>query len=546
MFKSLSLKVILFGFIFTFFSSFGQSFFIGLFNNSIRSELSISHGQFGSIYASATLLSSLVLIWIGKKIDDMSAFKFSLFVIVLFSFASYFFSTIKIVPLLFVGIFLLRLSGQGLMSHTSSTTVSRYFDKTRGRALSISWFGLSTAEFILPVLVTYFFLIYSWRTVWQGIAILIILLLPFVIISTIKSVSLDSRETDTNPKNKKIKIKSWRRREVIKDYRFYIVSLNMLAMPWLATGTFVYQSFISDSKMWAIYTIPKAFMIYSITSIATLFLSGFLVDKFTGRKLILIMNIPLLLAMYVLFKFNNEIFAYIFLGLVGASNGLRAADLTNFGITGTPKSLHNVFVENFGARVNADCLVPEPEFEWAVMQSYHKQFACCQYSHSAIEAVLKILSKMGPEPNYKAIEKIKLKTHWRGKLLSNLEPKTTLAAKFSMEHILATSIYHGSANVEAFNLETLSNQDIKELRNKVDMYLYDPEPISPNDRPAEVSIQLSDGKKYTHECLIAEGSASKPFTNQTIKNKINQKNHSQILRKCGSSGLKREIVFCKQ
>ena len=92
-------------------------------------------------------------------------------------------------------------------------------------------------------------------------------------------------------------------------------------MPWLATGTFVYQSFISDSKMWAIYTIPKAFMVYSITSIATLFLSGFLVDKFTGRKLILIMNIPLLLAMYVLFKFNHEIFAYIFLGLVGVSNG---------------------------------------------------------------------------------------------------------------------------------------------------------------------------------------------------------------------------------
>ena len=96
----------------------------------------------------------------------------------------------------------------------------------------------------------------------------------------------------------------------------------MLAMPWLATGTFVYQSFISDSKMWAIYTIPKAFMVYSVTSIATLFLSGFLVDKFTGRKLILIMNIPLLLAMYVLFKFNHEIFAYIFLGLVGVSNGL--------------------------------------------------------------------------------------------------------------------------------------------------------------------------------------------------------------------------------
>ena len=62
--------------------------------------------------------------------------------------------------------------------------------------------------------------------------------------------------TDRNPNKKKTKIKSWRRRDVLKDYRFYIVSLNMLAMPWMATGVFVYQSFISDSKMWAVYTIP--------------------------------------------------------------------------------------------------------------------------------------------------------------------------------------------------------------------------------------------------------------------------------------------------
>ena len=96
----------------------------------------------------------------------------------------------------------------------------------------------------------------------------------------------------------------------------------MLAMPWIATGVFVYQSFISESKMWNTYTIPKAFMVYSITSIVTLFISGVLVDRFTGRKLILFMNLPLLLAMFILFKFDNEIFAYVFLGLIGISNGL--------------------------------------------------------------------------------------------------------------------------------------------------------------------------------------------------------------------------------
>ena len=319
---SLNKKVIIFGFIFTFFSSFGQSFFLGLFNAPIRNELGITHGQFGNIYASATICSSLLLIWVGKKIDDYRILNYSFFVVILLFFSSLFFSFINSVYFLAVGIFLMRLSGQGLMSHASTTTISRFFEKSRGKALSTIWFGLSTAEFILPTLITYFFIIYSWRTVWQGIAILIIIFLPFVIMTTIRSINLDSREIDNNPKLQKIKIKSWSRRDVIKDYRFYIVSLNMLAMPWMATGIFVYQSFIAESKMWAIYTIPKAFMVYSITSIITLFLSGLLVDKFTGRKLILIMNIPLLLAMFILFNFNDEIYAYIFLGLIGISNGL--------------------------------------------------------------------------------------------------------------------------------------------------------------------------------------------------------------------------------
>ena len=318
---SINKKVIIFGFIFTFFSSFGQSFFLGLFNAPIRNELGITHGQFGNIYATATIFSSLLLIWVGKKIDEYQIIYYSFFVILLLFFSSLFFSFINSIIFLSIGIFLMRFSGQGLMSHTSTTTISRFFEKSRGKALSTIWFGLSSAEFILPVLVTYLFVIYSWRSVWQGIAIIIIIFLPFVVLNTIKKIKLDSREKDLDPK-KNFKIKSWRRREVIKDYRFYIVSLNMLAMPWIATGVFVYQSFISDSKMWNIYTIPKAFMVYSLASIITLFFSGFLVDKFTSRKLIPIMNIPLLISMFVLFYYQQEISAFIFLGLVGISNGL--------------------------------------------------------------------------------------------------------------------------------------------------------------------------------------------------------------------------------
>ncbi len=322
MFKSLSFKVILFGFIFTFFSSFGQSYFIGLFNPSIRADLSISHGQFGTIYATATLFSSFILIWVGKKIDDMSVFKFSIFVIVLLSFSCYFFSTIKIVFFLFIGIFFLRLSGQGLMSHTATTTVSRYFEKTRGKALSITWLGLSAAEFILPILMVFLLTIINWRYIWASISLFIIILLPIISFLLIRKVKLDSRENfKLDKKVINSNIKQWKRSEVIKDYRFYIISLNMLSMPSIATGVFVYQSFIMTSKNWGPFVIAQSFMAYSVLSVVTLFLSGFLIDKYTSRKLLIYMNIPLFISTIVLHLFSSSFSAFIFLGLIGITNG---------------------------------------------------------------------------------------------------------------------------------------------------------------------------------------------------------------------------------
>ena len=322
MFKSLSLKVIIFGFIFTFFSSFGQSFFIGLFNPSVRDTLNISHGQFGSIYATATLLSSFLFIWVGKKIDDINVFRFAIYVTVLLSFSCFFFSKISSITFLFIAIFLMRFSGQGMMSHTASTTISRYFTKSRGKALSIGWFGLSVAEFILPVTIIYLLTIYNWQNIWIFISLLVLVFLPIASYFLIKELNLDSRENAENNEVKNKDIKQWARIEVIKDYRFYIISANLLAMPWIATGVFVYQSFITSSKEWGEYVIAQSFMVYSLLSVITLLISGILIDKFTSRKLLIFMNIPLLLSTFVIIFFDAPLTAFVFLGLIGVSNGL--------------------------------------------------------------------------------------------------------------------------------------------------------------------------------------------------------------------------------
>ena len=215
----------------------------------------------------------------------------------------------------------MRLAGQGLITHTATTTISRFFEKNRGRALSIGWLGLSLAEFILPVLIVFLLTFIEWRNLWISISLIVIIVLPIVSYTLVREVKLDTRENTNSAKDLK-EIRQWKRIEVLKDYRFYIICMTMLAMPWIATGSFVYQSFITTSKGWGPYIIAQSFMAYSIFSVITLFVSGFLIDKFTSRKLLIYMNIPLFFATIVLFYFDSPISSFFFLGLVGISNGL--------------------------------------------------------------------------------------------------------------------------------------------------------------------------------------------------------------------------------
>ena len=325
-------KIIIFGFVFTFFSSIGQSFFIGLFNSNIRQELNISNAEFGSIYGIATLCSSLALIWVGKKIDDLKLVNYSLLVVVFLSFAALFFSFVNGIILLAMGIFFLRLSGQGLMAHTASVSTSRFFNQSRGKALSYIWVGMSFGEFLLPIIIVYLLTFIYWRNLWQGFSIIIILLLPIFAYLTVKEISIFSREKKNGDNDNKVidSIKSWTRSEVLKVLKFYTILPAMLASSFIITGIVINQTFIIESKDWGKFAMAQSFMIYSIFTVATLFFSGFLVDKFTSRKIFPLLNVPLLLSLIVLAIFDHSYTAFVFMGFMGISNGLTNVLMSSF------------------------------------------------------------------------------------------------------------------------------------------------------------------------------------------------------------------------
>ena len=322
-------RFLLFGFILTFCSSFGQTFFIGIFNPFIRQDLNLSHSEFGLIYSLATLLSSFSLIWIGKKIDDFKIIYFSIFVCLFLAFATFFLTLVTNIILLFFAIYFLRLSGQGLMTHTASTSMAKFFDLNRGKALSISWLGLTLGEGFLPYLIIFIMKFYSWKMVWLGISIFVLcLVIPFIFFN-LKNYIDGTTEKSGVKAEVNYEIKNWTRSEVLRDLKFYCLLPAVLAPGFLTTGIFINQSYIFESKNWSMLFLAQGFTMYAAFSVVALAVSGFLIDRFSAIKILPFYLVPTMSA-YLLVIFSSWTFTPMaMMMLIAMTNGTSAVLLTS-------------------------------------------------------------------------------------------------------------------------------------------------------------------------------------------------------------------------
>ena len=160
---------------------------------------------------------------------------------------------------------------------------------------------------------------------------ILLIILPIFSYMMVKDIDISSREKgEGNYKKNLLLIKSWTRIEVLKDFKFYSLLPHTLACPFIITGVVINQSFIIESKGWGEYAIAQAFMFYSVLTVITLFFSGFIVDKFTSRKILPYLNLPMLLGLIILVFFDHPYSAFIFMGLLGISNGLTNVLMSSF------------------------------------------------------------------------------------------------------------------------------------------------------------------------------------------------------------------------
>lgn len=328
----------------TFFSSFGQTFLISLFVPYYLEAFTLSNASFGTIYSLATLASALFLPYLGQLIDKIPLRYYTLAVAVSLSFACLLMAVSWHISILFSALVLLRLSGQGLTGHTAQTTMARYFDHERGKALSISSLGFPFGEAVLPLAIAGLLAFIHWRTAWVLIAILVLLILLPVTWFLLKGEKR-VEETDSHNHEEKPTLSS-SYSLIIKDSRIPFIIPAILLPPFWITGIFLYQVSSAEQLGWTTAIIASSFIFFAGARIGVGLIAGPLVDRFSAQKIFPFFLIPMISGFLLGALFSHPWIAFLYMGLTGATMGFAGtiksalwAEMFGTEIIGTVRSL---------------------------------------------------------------------------------------------------------------------------------------------------------------------------------------------------------------
>lgn len=322
----LNRKFLGFGFLMAFASSFGQTYFIGVFGPDIQAEFALSHTAWGTIYMIGTLCSAALLPWSGRQIDRLELGHYSVLVVMLLLLACAFTALVSGVVTLVVAIFLLRHSGQGLMSHVAITAMARYFDAGRGRAIALATLGFAAGEAILPFVAVLTIATMGWRWSYGGGAVL----LGLVFIPTVLWLLAGHTERHRlylarvagAAAHDQAERRSWTSTEVLRDRRFRLLLPGLLAPAMIVTAMFFHHLSLADEKGWSHAWVTGSYVIFAAASISASLISGPLVDRLGAVRLVPYMLSPLTLAMIVVAVFDEPWAVWLYFILAGAHTGV--------------------------------------------------------------------------------------------------------------------------------------------------------------------------------------------------------------------------------
>ncbi|MFN3931519.1 MAG: MFS transporter [Brevundimonas sp.] len=313
--------VLAFGFAFTFASSLGQTFFISLFVPSLSQAVAVGEPLMAVLYGAATVASALCLPALGRRLDDTDLLRFSVWVLLALAIGGLVLATATQVAMLAAGLFLLRLAGQGLMSHIALTGAARFFEEHRGKALSLTGLGHAAGEGVLPLTVV---VLIAWLD-WRWAMALCCLVLAGVIAPA--AMALVRRNAKFRcPLATLVGVESRKRASsaLLSDPEFWRLLPLLVASPFTITALIFHQGWLAGSLGLPLAVFAAAFVGFALIQAPTGFLSGAVVDRIGSRRVLQLHVAPFIAGVLLLAVFGNGWAVWAFLALAGVTNAAGA------------------------------------------------------------------------------------------------------------------------------------------------------------------------------------------------------------------------------
>lgn len=315
-------NLLLFGFLLTCFSGFGQTFFVSLFVPYIQKNFQLSDSLFSSFYAIATLMSAAMLTWAGRYIDTVRLPKFTIRVLTGLAFSLIFLSQSYFFPMLIVGLFGIRFFGQGLMTHTSLTSMGKFFNTDRGKAISIAALGHPAGEAVFPIVFVSLIGFIGWRYALVVAGLLVFMLIPVVLYILFRKKQYSKLKLFlVAPEKSEAEVTASKPWNVLKSKAFMILAPSNFASASIGTAFIFFQLKIGTERGWSPTWMAGSFVAFAMAGATGSILGGLLTDRFSAKKMYPIVLLPFLVGLTAFYFIDSPWVYPLFLAGIGMTNG---------------------------------------------------------------------------------------------------------------------------------------------------------------------------------------------------------------------------------
>ena len=184
-----------------------------------------------------------------------------------------------------------------------------------------------------------------------------------------------------------------------------------------------------------------------------------------------------------------------------------------------------VFEGEFGY-FPAACPDPDTSFltapftHWSILDTSLKPWPCCRHTHSTVLALQTLFNEHGPFAS-EEIDKITIDTFSEAiSLCDNPEPNHETAARFSLQHVAATTVLHGKPKLDDFNKTMRDDPLVRHLRQRVELIeCLNATDAYPTASPTTVTLTTKNGNSFAAKVSQPPGDPELPLTRAQMTSK---------------------------